>query len=84
MTTHWIGYTTRYRDGGPELRRAAEGSAERLRAAGHDVRCVAIESKAEFLDEMQLLVDAGTLLTELHFFGHSGLYGPMFNTTALP
>jgi ubiquinone/menaquinone biosynthesis C-methylase UbiE len=84
MTTHWIGYTTRYRDGGPELKRAAETGADTLRAAGHNVRCVVVESKADFLDEMQRLVDAGSSLQELHFYGHSGLYGPMFGTTALP
>ena len=86
MTRIWIGYTTRYRDGGPELARAAHTLAETLRAreGAAAVRCIAIESKAAFLDEMQRVVEAGGTLDELHFFGHSGMYGPMFGTTALP
>ena len=56
------------------MARAALLLAERL--GGEAVR---IESKAEFL----LAVAQGPL-DELHFIGHSGLYGPMFGTTAFP
>jgi len=67
-------YTTKYRLGGAEMERAAVQMAARL--GGKPVR---IESKQEFLDA----VSEGPI-EELHFVGHSGLYGPMFGTTAFP
>lgn len=48
------------------------------------VRCVSVESKREFVDEMAHIKGKSDALTELHFVGHSGMYGPMFRTTALP
>ena len=67
-------YTTEYRLGGAEMARAARLLAGRL--GGEAVR---IESKAEFLAAV-----AGGPIEELHLIGHSGLYGPMFGTTAYP
>lgn len=82
----WIGYTTRYRDGGARLERAAR-TAERelsLQHAGTEVRCVAVESKGELRREMARIVHGGDVLDELHLFSHSGMYGPMFGTTSWP
>ncbi len=67
-------YTTKYRLGGAEMERAAIQMAARL--GGQAVR---IESKREFLKAI-----AEGPIQELHFVGHSGLYGPMFGTTAFP
>ncbi len=79
-----IGYTTRYREGGAELQRAAECLARRERARGAHVRCLAIERKDALLAEFSALSAAGDRLQALHLFTHSGLYGPMFGTTAWP
>ena len=82
----WIGYTTLYREGGPKFARAARTLADEKRRAhpGMEVRCQAIESKRAFVDAMASIRDAGQALRELHFLGHSGMYGPMFRTTTMP
>lgn len=67
-------YTTEYRLGGADMARAAQALA-----AARGGRAVRIESKAEFLAAV-----AEGPIDELHFIGHSGLYGPMFGTTAFP
>jgi ubiquinone/menaquinone biosynthesis C-methylase UbiE len=82
----WIGYTTLYREGGPKFERAAQTLA-REKAMAHpecSVRCEAIESKRDFVDAMARVAEAGLELVELHFIGHSGMYGPMFRTTEMP
>jgi SAM-dependent methyltransferase len=77
----WIGYTTLYRDGGPEFERVARTMS---REKSGDVRCERIETKREFIDAMARLAAEGRQIRELHFVGHSGLYGPMFRTTSMP
>lgn len=67
-------YTTQYRLGGTEMEKAALQMAARM-----DGRAVRIESKREFLEAI-----AEGPIQELHFVGHSGLYGPMFGTTGFP
>ena len=83
---YWIGYTTLYRDGGPQLAQAARtlAAAKRAAAPGVEVRLERVESKREFVDAMQRVAASGQRLDELHFLGHSGLYGPMFRTTSMP
>jgi len=80
----WVGYTTRYRRGGPLLERAARTLAAQLARThpGVEVRCQAVQSKRAFVDAMQAIPEG--CLRHLHFVGHSGMYGPMFGTTALP
>lgn len=75
-----IAYTTLYRDGGHQLRRAAHTLARHRAAAGKTVRCAPTESKRDFVE---LVCGAGTI-DELHIVSHSGMYGPMFGTTSLP
>jgi ubiquinone/menaquinone biosynthesis C-methylase UbiE len=75
-----VAYTTRYREGGVHLAQAASTLAVDRRATGHEVRCVAVETKRAFVDA---LLSAGPL-HELHVIAHSGLYGPMFGTTSMP
>jgi hypothetical protein len=81
-----IAYTTHYRGGGRELERAAHTLAAALRKAdpATPVRCVATERKARFIAELRAAQQAAEPLGALHFFGHSGMYGPMFGTTAYP
>ncbi len=76
-----ITYTTRYRAGGPMLERAAQSLARHHEATGAVVRLRATENKRAFVDA---LLDAPAPISELHFIGHSGMYGPMFGTTELP
>ena len=82
----WIGYTTRYREGGPKFERAALTLAADKRREFPDleVRCERLESKREFLAAMQRLVADGLELRELHLIVHAGMYGPMFGTVAWP
>lgn len=82
----WIGYTTLYREGGAKFKRAAE-TLEREKRADHPsalVRCQAVESKRDFVQAMERIRAEGEQLDELHFLGHSGMYGPMFRTTSMP
>ena len=76
-----ITYTTRYRTGGPMLEQAARTLARQHEAAGQTVRLKATENKRAFVDAV---LEAPEPITELHFVGHSGMYGPMFGTTELP
>jgi ubiquinone/menaquinone biosynthesis C-methylase UbiE len=86
MVMIWIGYTTLYREGGPKFERAARTMEREKRAAHPDrvVRCERIDSKREFVDAMERVRAEGQSLEELHFMGHSGMYGPMFRTSAMP
>ena len=81
-----IAYTTRYRDGGARIRQVATTMArERARARPDaELRCVATEDKRALVDELGDLAARGGRIAELHFVGHSGMYGPMFGTTSLP
>lgn len=82
----WIGYTTLYRKGGDKFQRVARTMEREKRAAapGVEVRCQAVESKADFIAAMEWIRSEGKLLTELHFIGHGGMYGIMFGTTSWP
>lgn len=82
--THWVGYTTLYREGGPKFRRAAETKARDLARTGARVVCEAVESKRDFVEAMRRIADRKERIAELHFIGHSGMYGPMFRTTEMP
>jgi SAM-dependent methyltransferase len=82
----WIGYTTLYREGGAKFERAAR-TLEKTKTAqfpGRPVRCERIESKRDFVDAMARVAAEGRVLSELHFIGHSGMYGPMFRSTSMP
>ncbi len=82
----WIGYTTRYRDGGDRLEQVAYSMAADLARERTDasVCCAAVETKRAFVEAMETTARRGQRITELHFVGHSGMYGPMFGTTDLP
>lgn len=79
-----ITYTTLYREGGPQLALAAETLAEERWAAGERAELYRVESKADFIQVFQDLKARKEEMDALYFFGHSGMYGPMFRTTSLP
>ena len=76
-----VAYTAGYRDGGPHLRQAARTLAREQAARGERVQLHATETKRAFVDAVS---QAPVPITALHLIGHSGMYGPMFGTTALP
>lgn len=79
-----ITYTTEYRAGGVKLARVAETLAAERSTTGTHVRLRRVESKAEFVAAIAEARESGDEIEELHFIGHSGMYGPMFRTRAHP
>ncbi|MFO0695485.1 MAG: class I SAM-dependent methyltransferase [Polyangiales bacterium] len=81
-----VGYTTRYRGGSEKFRAAAETMHRELREKhpSREVRLVALERKSDFVAEMERIENEGKRLAELHFVGHSGMYGIMFGSTSWP
>ncbi|MEZ4368957.1 MAG: cysteine dioxygenase family protein, partial [Kofleriaceae bacterium] len=82
----WIGYTTQYRGGSAEFAVAAATLARELaqRHGDAEVRLCPLERKADFVAAMERLGAEGRTLRELHFVGHSGMYGVMFGSVAWP
>jgi ubiquinone/menaquinone biosynthesis C-methylase UbiE len=81
-----IVYTTLYRKGGPQFPIVARTLAGEKKKAGFDgeIICRAVESKREVLQIFAETRAAGKAISEFHFVGHSGMYGPMFGTVAFP
>lgn len=79
-------YTTKYRLGGTQFPVVAATLADEKRAEGFDgdINCRAVESKVDVLRAIAEIRDGGNEIAEFHFVGHSGMYGPMFATTAFP
>lgn len=79
-------YTTKYRKGGGQFPVVAKTLADEKRESGFSGEIVlrAVESKREVLHIFDELKAAGKQITEFHFVGHSGMYGPMFGTIAFP
>ncbi len=83
-TSVLVAYTTEYREGGRELARVARTLAADRAGPGRSVHLARVESKRAFVDAIRAAEAVGEGLAELHFVGHSGMYGPMFGTRALP
>lgn len=80
-----IVYTTLYRKGGNQFPVVAETLADEKRNGGRaNIVCRAVESKRDVLKEIAAIRDSGQTISEFHFVGHSGMYGPMFGTVAFP
>jgi len=81
-----IVYTTRYREGGARFEHAATTLETEKRAEypGVEVIREATESKKEFIAALERVSARGRAIKELHFIGHSGMYGPMFGTRSWP
>jgi ubiquinone/menaquinone biosynthesis C-methylase UbiE len=79
-------YTTRYRRGGDRFALAARTMEREMRATHPELAVVrrAVESKREFVEAFREIERSGGLVAELHFIGHSGMYGIMFGTTDWP
>lgn len=81
-----VAYTTHYREGSEDFARAASTIAGRLRARHPRAEVVLqpVRFKRELVDSLEALADDARTLKELHFVGHSGMYGIMFGSTAWP
>jgi hypothetical protein len=79
-------YTTLYRKGGHQFPVVARTLANEKAAGGFcgEVMSMAVESKRDVLKALAEIKEAGKQITEFHFVGHSGMYGPMFGTVAFP
>lgn len=82
----WIGYTTCYRGGSAEFARAARTLRDELsrRSPAASVVLEPLVRKQDFVAAMNRIAERGEHLDELHFLGHSGMYGIMFGSTAWP
>lgn len=78
-----VAYTTRYRDGCAEIARVARTLRDELvRDDGMTVWLVPLVTKRDFTDVLADVHARGLTIAALHFVGHSGMYGPMFGSTA--
>jgi len=79
-------YTTRYRKGGRQFPLVANTLAREKKVNGFagEIISRAVENKREVLDIFDSLRSERKLISEFHFVGHSGMYGPMFGTVAFP
>ncbi|MEV0673354.1 methyltransferase domain-containing protein [Mycobacterium sp. NPDC050441] len=82
----WVAHTTHYRGGSDEFAVAAATMARELAAAHPDAEVIAsgLHHKADFVAELTGLAEAGRVIDQLHLISHSGMYGPMFGSTAWP
>jgi ubiquinone/menaquinone biosynthesis C-methylase UbiE len=83
-TTSLVIYTTKYRLGGHQFPVVAETLAAEILANGNEVVTRAVESKREVLQAIAEIRDDGKTINDFIFVGHSGMYGPMFGTVAMP
>lgn len=83
-TTSLVIYTTKYRLGGHQFPVVAETLAAEILANGNEVVTRAVESKREVLQAITEIRDDGKTINDFIFVGHSGMYGPMFGTVAMP
>ncbi|MGB7209600.1 MAG: methyltransferase domain-containing protein [Pyrinomonadaceae bacterium] len=81
-----IVYTTLYRKGGHQFPIVAKTLADEKREDGFEgkIICEAVESKSDVLKIFAEAKAAGKPISEFHFVGHSGMYGPMFATVDFP
>ena len=81
-----VGYTTHYREGSEDFARAAKTVARDLEAAhpGAEVQITPLRWKRDFVGYLEALARDARTLRELHFIGHSGMYGIMFGSTEWP
>ena len=79
-------YTTRYRLGGAQFPVVARTLADEKHEGGFDGEIIqrAVESKVDVLRAIAEIRESGRKIKEFHFVGHSGMYGPMYGTTAFP
>lgn len=76
-------YTTKYREGGSDFEKAATFLAEQ-KSKTLQVVCTPTESKLELKKILFDITQQKQQISELHFIGHSGMYGPMFGSVSYP
>ncbi|MEP7076391.1 MAG: class I SAM-dependent methyltransferase [Acidobacteriota bacterium] len=81
-----IVYTTLYRKGGEQFPVVSKTLADEKRTDGFagEIVCRAVESKRDVLQIFDEVGSSGRTISEFHFVGHSGMYGPMFGTVKFP
>ena len=81
-----VAYTTLYRKGGEQFPIVAATLAREKNESGFEGEIIAraVERKRELLQILHEVRSSGKLISEFHFVGHSGMYGPMFGTVAFP
>lgn len=77
-------YTTRYKKGGAQFKQVANTLASEKKESNSLVLVHEINSKQQTISLFDALKQEGKLITEFHYIGHSGMYGPMFGTEAFP
>lgn len=79
-------YTTLYREGGSQFPVVAETLTAEIKDRGFDgeIICQAVESKLDVRKAIAAVEQTGAAISEFHFVGHSGMYGPMFGTVKFP
>lgn len=79
-------YTTKYRLGGHQFPVVAKTLAKERAEGGFEGEIItrAVESKLDILKTIAEIRDSGKQISEFHFVGHSGMYGPMYGTVAFP
>ncbi|OBI61398.1 hypothetical protein A5667_11615 [Mycolicibacterium fortuitum] len=82
----WVAHTTHYRGGSAEFAVAAATMARELAAAHPDAEVIlsGLHGKADFIEQLTRLTEAGREIDQLHLISHSGMYGPMFGSTDWP
>lgn len=82
----WVAHTTHYRGGSAEFAVAAATMARELAAAHPDAEVIVsgLHGKADFIEQLTRLTEAGREIDQLHLLSHSGMYGPMFGSTDWP
>lgn len=77
-------YTTLYKKGGEQFKMVAETMASEKREIGFNVDCEKVDSKADAISLFDNIRNNNKQIQELHYVGHSGMYGPMFGTISYP
>lgn len=81
-----ISYTTIYRTGGDQFAKAAQTllAEKKIEFPNFNIICQPTETKEAFLKLIDDVKQKNQSIEELHFVGHSGVYGIMFGSTAWP
>lgn len=77
-------YTTNYREGSLMFLRAAQTLQKRLISDNEEVVVNGLLHKKELIQVFKQIQESDKLISEFHFIGHSGMYGPMFGTRQYP
>ncbi|ALI28575.1 methyltransferase [Mycolicibacterium fortuitum] len=82
----WVAHTTHHRGGSAEFAVAAATMARELAVAHPDAEVIVsgLHGKADFIEQLTRLTEAGREIDQLHLISHSGMYGPMFGSTDWP